>query len=61
MVSTILRRVGAWPFAALGLLAASILSFGLNGPNQPEEAHAHGSGFLFCGTTPFAGYTFLYE
>jgi hypothetical protein len=61
VVSTILRRGGAWRFAALGLLAASILSFGLNGPNQPEEAHAHGSGFLFCGTTPFAGYTFLYE
>jgi hypothetical protein len=61
MVTTILRRGGALRFAALGLLTASILSFGLSGSNQPDEAHAHGSGFLYCGTTNFAGYEFQYE
>jgi hypothetical protein len=61
MVSSILRRGGTWRFAALGLLTASILSFGLNGSDRPEEAHAHGSGILFCGTAPFAQWTFNYE
>ena len=61
MLTNILRRGGALRFAALGLLAASILSFGLNGSNQPDEAHAHGSGILYCGTAPFAGNLFDYE
>ncbi|MGH2607847.1 MAG: hypothetical protein ACRDHF_02050 [Tepidiformaceae bacterium] len=51
MASSILRRGGAWRFAALGLFAASILSFGLNGSDGPEPAKAHvGLPQTLCGS-----------
>ena len=65
MLTTILRRGGAWRFAALGLLAASILSFGLNGPNHPETAQAHvGTPGPYCGSAdipPFAVFLGTYD
>ncbi|MGH2607797.1 MAG: hypothetical protein ACRDHF_01800 [Tepidiformaceae bacterium] len=51
MVTNILRRGGAWRIAALLLLAASIMSFGLTGSDGVDSASAHqGQPGTYCGT-----------
>ncbi len=58
MVTNILRRGGAWRFAALDLLAAS-LSFGALGASQ-DTAEAH-EGAGLCGTGWWPTATYMWQ
>jgi hypothetical protein len=60
MFTTILRRGGAWRFAALGLLVASIGLVQLTAPEQEAEAH-EGSGLCSTVDTPVADFQYTWE
>ena len=60
MVSSILRRGGAWRFVALGLLAAGIFSFGLTARPTTTAAH-EGTGLCSTVSTPTAAFMYMWD
>ncbi|MEX0784266.1 MAG: hypothetical protein WD557_16620 [Dehalococcoidia bacterium] len=60
MVTTILRRGGAWRMAALVALAASILSFALTGASDTADAH-EGTGLCSTVDTPVADFQYMWD
>ncbi|MGH2607794.1 MAG: hypothetical protein ACRDHF_01785 [Tepidiformaceae bacterium] len=60
MLTTILRRGGAWRIAALGLFAASLSLGALTAPRDTANAH-EGAGLCGTGYWPTATFWYMWD